>query len=48
MTSSSEEPIQELILPGVVGEPFSSRPGPGAVALPEDEEENVREISLLN
>ena len=46
MTSSSEEPIQELILPGVVGEPSFSRPGPRTVAIPEEEEENVREILL--
>ncbi|XP_064406581.1 mitochondrial import receptor subunit TOM22 homolog [Halichondria panicea] len=44
MTSSSEEPIQELILPGVVGEPSFSRPGPRTVAIPEEEEENLDNI----
>ena len=45
MTSSTEEPIQELILPGVVEETPSSKPAGGKSVTEDDEaqtdDENV-------
>lgn len=50
MSSTSEEPIQELILPGVVEELSPSKPGSRAAApvWSTEDEENVSAVYILS